>query len=56
MAGPGALAISKAFKLAERAAVPGQDRLADKDAFDAYRLLHLPTGVMAGGIVADAQR
>lgn len=50
VAGPGALLISKAFKLAERAAEPGQDRLADKDAFDAYRLLQLPTGVVAGGI------
>ena len=50
VAGPGALLISKAFKLAERAAEQGQDRLADKDAFDAYRLLQLPTGVVVGGI------
>ena len=50
VAGPGALLISKAFKLAERAEGPDQDRLADKDAFDAYRLLQLPTGVLVGGI------
>jgi hypothetical protein len=50
VAGPGALLISKAFKLAERAEERGQDRLADKDAFDAYRLLQLPTARLAGGI------
>jgi len=50
VAGPGALLISKAFKLAERAEGPDQDRLADKDAFDAYRLLQLPTARLAGGI------
>jgi hypothetical protein len=50
VAGPGALLISKAFKLAERAEELGQDRLADKDAFDAYRLLQLPTASLASGI------
>jgi hypothetical protein len=50
VAGPGALLISKAFKLTERAAEQGQDRLADKDAFDAYRLLQLPTGRLAVGV------
>lgn len=50
VAGPGALLISKAFKLAERADEPGQTRLADKDAFDAYRLLQLPTSSLADGI------
>lgn len=50
VAGPGALLVSKAFKLTERAASLGRDRLADKDAFDAYRLLQLPTGVVVGGI------
>jgi len=50
VAGPGALLISKAFKLAERAEELGQDRLADKDAFDAYRLLQLPTVSLVGGI------
>jgi hypothetical protein len=50
VAGPGALLISKAFKLTERVAEQGQERLADKDAFDAYRLLQLPTGVVVGGI------
>lgn len=50
VAGPGALLISKAFKLVERSAEQGRDRLVDKDAFDAYRLLQLPTGVVVGGI------
>jgi hypothetical protein len=50
VAGPGALLISKAFKLAERTEERDQDRLADKDAFDAYRLLQLPTARLAGGI------
>lgn len=50
VAGPGALLISKAFKLAERADEQGRDRLVDKDAFDAYRLLQLPAGVVVGGI------
>lgn len=51
VAGPGALLISKAFKIAERVEEPSQDRLADKDAFDAYRLLQLPTPSLAGGIM-----
>jgi hypothetical protein len=50
VAGPGALLISKAFKLAERDAEPGQARLLDKDAFDAYRLLQLPTAILSSGI------
>lgn len=50
VAGPGALLISKAFKVAERAEEPGQTRLADKDAFDAYRLLQLPTSSLVSGI------
>jgi hypothetical protein len=50
VAGPGALLISKAFKLAERLEEPGQDRLADKDAFDALRLLQLPAARLVGGI------
>ncbi len=37
VAGPGALLISKAFERAEHVEERGQDRLADKDAFDAYR-------------------
>jgi hypothetical protein len=50
VAGPGALLVSKAFKLAERAEEQGRDRLADKDAFDADRLLQLPTETVVGGI------
>jgi hypothetical protein len=42
------LLISKAFKLAERAQERGQERLLGKDAFDAYRLLQLPTEDVGG--------
>jgi hypothetical protein len=50
VAGPGALLISKAFKLAERESERGQARLLDKDAFDAYLLLRLPTASLVAGI------
>lgn len=47
VAGPGALLISKLYKLGERAAENGQRRLVSKDAFDIYRLLRLPTSDLA---------
>jgi hypothetical protein len=47
VAGPGALLISKLYKLGERAAEEGQRRLEPKDAFDTYRLLRLPTDDLA---------
>ncbi|MFV2064643.1 MAG: hypothetical protein ACC726_14205 [Chloroflexota bacterium] len=50
VAGPGALLISKAFKLAEREDEVGQRRLFDKDAFDAYRLLRLPVPSLIDGL------
>lgn len=49
VAGPAALLISKAYKLAEREAEHRQRRLENKDAFDAYRLLQLPTDALAQG-------
>jgi len=50
VAGPGALLISKAFKLAEREDEVGQRRLFDKDAFDAYRLMRLPIPSLIDGL------
>lgn len=47
VAGPGALLVSKAYKLEEREAESEQDRLNAKDAFDMYRLLRLPTAGLA---------
>jgi len=50
VAGPGALLISKAFKLAEREDEVEQRRLFDKDAFDAYRLMRLPVPSLTAGL------
>jgi hypothetical protein len=55
VAGPASLLVAKAFKLAERAQAGGS-RLTDKDAFDSYRLLQLPTTSLVQGfrVMADA--
>ena len=54
VAGPAALLVSKAYKLADRIADPRQDRLWTKDAFDAYRLLQLPAAVLEAGFATMA--
>ncbi len=48
VAGPASLLVAKAYKLAERATGGGR-RLIAKDAFDAYRLLQLPTERLVDG-------
>ena len=48
VAGPAALLVAKAYKLAERAAEGGR-RLDSKDAFDSHRLLLLPTDRLVQG-------
>lgn len=56
VASPAALVVAKLYKLGERREEPRGDRLEDKDAFDVYRLLQLPTAELARGmksIVAD---
>jgi hypothetical protein len=56
VASPAALLVAKLYKLGERREEPRGDRLEDKDAFDVYRLLQLPTGELARGmttILAD---
>jgi hypothetical protein len=56
VASPAALLVAKLYKLGERREEPRGDRLEDKDAFDAYRLLQLPTIGLAEGmwkILAD---
>lgn len=50
VASPAALLVAKLYKLGERQDEPRGDRLEDKDAFDVYRLLQLPTAELAGGI------
>ena len=49
MAGPAALLVAKMYKLGDRLVTP--DRLNDKDAHDAYRLLvATPTATMAASV------
>jgi hypothetical protein len=51
VAGPAALLVAKLYKLAERQATP--DRLNDKDAHDAYRLLvAIDTPTLAGSLTS----
>jgi hypothetical protein len=56
VASPAALLVAKLYKLGERREEPRGDRLEDKDAFDVYRLLQLPTDDLTRGmrrILAD---
>jgi hypothetical protein len=56
VASPAALLVAKLYKLGERRKERRGDRLEDKDAFDVYRLLQLPTTELARGmrtILAD---
>lgn len=50
VASPAALLVAKLHKLAERLEAPRPDRLSDKDAFDVYRLLQLPSANLARGM------
>ena len=50
VASPAALLVAKLYKLSERQEEPHGHRLEDKDAFDVYRLLQLPTAELARGI------
>jgi hypothetical protein len=50
VASPAALLVAKLYKLGERRVEPRADRLEDKDAFDVYRLLQLPTAELARGM------
>ena len=50
VASPAALLVAKLYKLGERQEESRVDRLLDKDAFDVYRLLHLPTADLVGGM------
>jgi hypothetical protein len=50
LASPAALLVAKLHKLGERQAAPGADRLVDKDAFDIYRLLQLPSADLTRGM------
>jgi hypothetical protein len=49
VAGPAALLVAKAYKLADRVADARPSRIATKDAFDVYRLLQLPPGLLRWG-------
>lgn len=51
VASPAALLVAKLHKLGERQKEPRADRLEDKDAFDVYRLLQLPTTDLARGML-----
>lgn len=51
VASPAALLVAKLYKLSERREEPRGDRLQDKDAFDVYRLLQLPTNDLRHGMV-----
>jgi hypothetical protein len=56
VASPAALLVAKLYKLGERQEERRSDRLDDKDAFDVYRLLQLPTAEVGRGmktILAD---
>ncbi|MEO5918840.1 MAG: hypothetical protein ABIQ17_04710 [Candidatus Limnocylindrales bacterium] len=58
VASPAALLVAKLHKLGERQQEPRGDRLSDKDAFDIYRLLQLPSADLARGmhkLLADAR-
>lgn len=55
VAGPASLLVAKAFKLTDRLHDPHEDRLATKDAFDAFRLLQLPTDLLAEGFARMAR-
>jgi hypothetical protein len=50
VASPAALLVAKLYKLGERREEPGADRLSDKDAFDVYRLLQLPSAHLTRGM------
>ncbi len=50
VASPAALLVAKLHKLGERVEEPGADRLSDKDAFDVYRLLQLPSADLTRGM------
>lgn len=50
VASPAALPVAKLHKLGERREAPRGDRLYDKDAFDVYRLLRLPSAQLAQGM------
>lgn len=56
VASPAALVVAKLYKLGERHEERRRDRLEEKDAFDIYRLLQLPSAELSGGmkrILAD---
>jgi hypothetical protein len=56
VAGPAALLVAKAYKLADRLAGDRRDRVIAKDAVDAYRLLRLPMSVLVSGFERTAPR
>ncbi len=54
VAGPAALLVAKAYKLTDRLAEGRPGRLGTKDAFDAYRLLRLPSQDLLAGFARMA--
>lgn len=50
VASPASLLVAKLHKLGERQEEPRADRLSDKDAFDIYRLLRLPSADLTRGM------